>query len=61
MTASEALSFTAVIPDTGTPLSSTGGEGEAGFIKPQHHMRATHIGQVLNLRGAVAKVTIVED
>ncbi len=56
----EPLTFTAVIPNTGTPIGFAGGEGEAGFIKLQHYMTAEQIEQVLNLRGAVLKVSIEE-
>ena len=55
-----ALTFTAVIPNTGTPIGFAGGEGEAGFIKLQHYMSAEQIEALLNLRGAVLKVTIEE-
>jgi len=57
----EPLTFTAVIPNTGTPIGFAGGEGEAGFIKLQHYMSAEQIEAVLNLRGAVLKVTIEEE
>lgn len=55
------LTFTAVIPNSGTPIGFAGGEGEAGFLKLQHYMSAEQIEQVLNLRGAVLKVTIEEE
>ena len=55
------LTFSAVIPNTGTPIGFAGGQGEAGFIKLQHYMSAEQIEQVLNLRGAVLKVTIEEE
>ena len=54
------LTFEAVIPNSGTPIGFAGGEGEAGFIKLQHYMTAEHIEAVLNLRGAVLKVSIEE-
>ncbi len=60
MTKTEPLTFTAVIPNSGTPIGFAGGEGEAGFIKLQHYMTASQIEQVLNMRGAVLKVTIEE-
>lgn len=52
------LTFEAVIPNTGTPIGLAGGEGEAGFLKLQHYMTAEQIERLLNLRGAVLKVTI---
>lgn len=55
------LTFSAVIPNTGTPIGFAGGEGEAGFIKLQHYMSAEQIEVVLNLRGAVLKVAIEEE
>lgn len=55
------LIFSAVIPNSGTPIGFAGGEGEAGFIKLQHYMSAEQIEQMLNLRGAVLKVTIEEE
>ena len=60
MIKTEPLVFTAVIPNTGTPIGFAGGEGEAGFIKLQHYMTAEQIEAVLNLRSAVLKVSIEE-
>lgn len=57
----QTLIFTAVIPNSGTPIGFAGGEDEAGFIKLQHYMTAEQIEAVLNLRGAVLKVTIEEE
>ncbi len=48
MSESKALTFTAVIPNSGTPIGFANGEGEAGFIKLQHYMTAKQIEQVLN-------------
>jgi hypothetical protein len=49
-----------VIPNTGTPIGFAGGEGEAGYIKLQHYMTAEQIERLLNLRGCVLQITIVE-
>jgi hypothetical protein len=48
-----ALIFEAVIPNTGTPIGFSGGEGEAGFLKLQHYMTAEQIQALLNMRGSV--------
>lgn len=55
------VTFTAVIPNTGTPIRFAGGEGEAGVLMLQHDMGAQQIEQVLNLRGAVLSATIFQD
>lgn len=57
----KSLAFEAVIPNSGTPIGFAGGEGEAGFLKLQHYMTTEHIERLLNLRGAVLKVTIEEE
>ena len=58
---SNPLIFSAVIPNTSTPIGFAGGEGEAGFIRLQHYMSAEQIEAVLNLRVAVLKVAIEEE
>jgi hypothetical protein len=45
----------------GTRISFADGEGEAGFIKLQHYVTAEQIERLLNLRGAVLKVTIEKE
>ena len=54
------LTFEAIMLTTDTPIGFAGGESEAGFIKLQHYMTAEQIQALLNLRGAVLKVTIEE-
>jgi hypothetical protein len=54
------LTIEAVILNSGTPIGFAGGEGEARFLKLQHHMTAEQIEQLLNLSGTVLKVSIAE-
>ncbi len=61
MSESKALTFTAVIPNSGTPIGFAGGDGDGGFIKLQRYMTVQQSEQVLNLRGAVLKLTIRDE
>ncbi len=50
----EALTFTAVIPGTGTPIGPAGSVAEAGCIGTQLDMTARHmVERFVNLLGTV--------
>ncbi len=54
------FAFRAVIPTNGTPITFSGGEGDAGAIKLEHYMTGEEMQKLLEFRGKELLVVIQE-